>query len=672
MLIKNIFQNKYYNIISLFLLTCIFSFEVYWIANFNDWRIFKYAIVFLGLAAGIITLCMLLKFKISKCNIALLILWCLFLPLFYFLIKYRNSETFISGENLRIFNLLLLDVIIFYPLLLFCSRDINFSEICNKKTMFCITAAFFVFLFFYNPVNYYLSSPSDINKTITGFVLFAVFISLSCTALFYICFLITGKKAIFARIMFFIFLISLVYSLCFKLNTGLLDSMHFHNETAILKMPVLLYLADSAIIAILWILSGYLLKKKENIVQFISAVFLCSSFLLASYKIIKNIDSIPLVIKDENTTATMLPETAYKNHIFSKTGKNIVFILADMYNGNYFGRLLDDDKKYNDLYSGFTYFPDSLSISSFTVASLPALLGGEEYIPVKLNGNGKTGKQEIGEAASKFFNDIKNSGYEVTVTQPGIFFTDEDTHGASIEYQNNYLRYWQNKNNYNYKKADNTSILFMLSIFNSSPMHWKYIIYDKSGWIILRKSILLDQIRSKAIEALAYIDLLPEVSSTKDTKNHFFYIHNDLPHNPYGIDSDGNVVREKFPVNNDIASSSSAESAFLSAKKFTDVIGNWILWMKDNNVYDNTAIIIFSDHGNNFNDNDIESNFQIRGITRAQTLLLVKGFKERGKVKIDKTEISSADLISILKTETGISFSGAKDLKFEKNRTTLN
>lgn len=456
-------------------------------------------------------------------------------------------------------------------------------------------------------------------------------------------------------------MISFIFSNMLKLNTGLLDATTFHNEQAIFSIPLLLYIADPFIITALWIFTGYLIKNKEKILKLSCLLFISIMTLTIINKIIKTDHNALIVSENKNI---QLPDSAYKNHIFSKEGKNLIFVIADMFNGNYFERLLKDDAKYSEIFSGFSYYPDCLAPSSFTTASLPAIFAGNNYIPVKLNNNKKTGAEEINETSHNFFSNIHSSNYDITITNPLFFNTDF----GNIENQKNYINYWEKKNGYeNEKDYNKLSILFMLSIFNSASFHLKYIIYDKSNWIILRKSGLLNSIKNRTIENLAYIELLPEISSIGNNKNRFIYIHNNLTHAPYGIDNDGNLIKDKF-LNNDSNSVNSSATAYYSAKKFIDIMGNWILWMKDNNVYDNTAIIFISDHGNSFNDNDIILPKHLNdvknneNISRAQVLLLVKGFARYGSVLIDPTSLSLADIPALLKAETGIDFSPESDL----------
>ena len=659
LLFKNIiFKIKSLNISNaaafIFLFFLVYSIQVFWLVNFI--RTFKYIIAIFFILSGISSLYCLLKFKISGKILRLIVLWLISLPVFFILFKFRNYNPFISNDNIKLLTVFLLNLIIFYAF--YITKPLNSNLIAiNNKMMIIISFTGFFFLFFYQPFYYYMSSSSDMGISLASFlpILVSVFAMPFGVLILLFYFLPLRYKHFLAHLILFMLVASFIFSNVLKVNTGLLDAVTFYNEQAIFEMPLLFYLIDPFIITGLWVLSGYLIKNKEKILIFSCLIFIFVMFFSITTKLIKTDFNTLFASQNKNTE---LLTSSYKNHIFSQEGKNIVFIIADMFNGNYFGKILNEDIKYSEIFSGFSYYPDCLAPASFTAASLPAIFAGHDYTPELLNTNGKIGSAEINEASYMFFSQISNSNYNITITNPLFFHTNI----GEIEDQKNYVNYWKNKNNYeSTKDYYKFSVLFMLSVFNSAPYHFKYAIYDKSSWIILRKSALLNGIKNRTIENLAYIDLLPEISSVENKKNQFFYIHNNLTHAPYGIGHDSNPIKDVFP-DNDSNFTNSSIAAYLSAKKFIDIIGNWLLWMKDNNVYDNTAIIILSDHGNSFNDNDIKLPKQlndiknIKNVSRAQALLLVKGFKSSGNAVINPERVYLADIPAILENEAGIKF----------------
>ena len=80
--------------------------------------------------------------------------------------------------------------------------------------------------------------------------------------------------------------------------------------------------------------------------------------------------------------------------------------------------------------------------------------------------------------------------------------------------------------------------------------------------------------------------------------------------------------------------------------------------MKENKVYDNTIILIVSDHGNSFFDNDLTNNkkgsklYTNIDLSRSQALFMVKPAEKTGALEKNTSLISNADILTCM-YETG-------------------
>jgi membrane protein insertase Oxa1/YidC/SpoIIIJ len=654
-----------------FLYVLLCSLSVYWAANFP--ASFKYLIAAVLGASVIFSFFTLYLYRLSYKTLGLFLLWILSAPLLYVFYTDRKDNLFISNTNLKLFIVFLGGIIGFYPFFL-KSKKPNEAEgrtpqnlqAASKGLFLLLTVSASFYILFYQPLLFYLSSPTDINISLGKFslnlLIFFVLAVFLITSAFFV--LPSGGKKFFSRIILFILLMSLTWSTALRLNTGMLDDLSFQNVNAVSEMSFIKYFLDPFALIFLWAISPFILAEKRTVLKFSCAAFL---IILSAALLLKLAKTDKPALKPRIGGSTAVPESAYDNHIFTASGKNIIFFIADMFNGNYIGRLISGNAEYTGKLDGFTWFPDCLSVSYNTGPSLPAILAGDDFLPLKLNNNGLTGMEETERAADIFFKHIAGADYSVTVANP-VYFRPENTFGAAIEDINDYIDAWKLKNGYDSNVQFNKSgILYMLSIFNSVPYHWKYIIHDDSNWLIFRKFSVFGWMNYKAVQDLAYIDLLPDFSSVSgSSQNRFFYIHNNLPHQPFGIDKNGNPVRDSYP-DEDKSSFTSAGAAYYSAKKTIDVLIRWFNWMKANNVYDNTMIVILSDHGNTADDSGIVLPGELKNprssydISRADALLLIKGFNERSPLKIDKTPVSSSDIGSILKSETEIPFSSQTD-----------
>ncbi len=90
--------------------------------------------------------------------------------------------------------------------------------------------------------------------------------------------------------------------------------------------------------------------------------------------------------------------------------------------------------------------------------------------------------------------------------------------------------------------------------------------------------------------------------------------------------------------------------AYSVAKYNIKLLVIWLNWLRENNVYNNTKIIIASDHGES-SDKKLTERFPSipNGFGRTNALLLVKDFNDLGnELDIDNRFMSNADIPSII------------------------
>jgi hypothetical protein len=80
------------------------------------------------------------------------------------------------------------------------------------------------------------------------------------------------------------------------------------------------------------------------------------------------------------------------------------------------------------------------------------------------------------------------------------------------------------------------------------------------------------------------------------------------------------------------------------------LISRWFDYLKENNVWDNTRIIIMSDHGSDDKYNDIPANITLPGneqMQRFNNILMVKDFDADSELSVDSAFMTSADIPTI-------------------------
>lgn len=647
--------------------TAVCSLSVFWIVNFKD--TFKYCMAASLLASVAVTIIALARRDARAKAAACVFLWLPLAGLYAVFALFRKYNPYISNPNLKL-------LIVFMQTLLTCavayrssrnalerteSRRVSESDVLQFAS---VLGALIAFVFVYQPFMAYVSSPSDIGVTMGDFLattfLIAGIAYISSLAAF--AFLPARAKDRFHTIVLFLLLVSLVWSLILRMKTGMLDGLSFQFANSITDQKFWHYALDPVILTALLYAARRRLFVSRN-TAIVSALALIALVSAHSGISALRMDKDDLVQKA--SASADLPPSAKANHLFSTRGANVVFVIADMFNGNYIGRLTERYPEYRDKLDGFTWYPDCLSVSYNTATSFPGMFGGRDNLPAGLNGNGRLGIDELKDAARGFFSAVGKAGYRLTVTNP-VYFTKGETGTISCEDIYAYENYWRAKNGYPVSSSGGGKAVIpvMLSIFNSAPWHLKYAIYDDARWIVFRRSAIFTQMRNKAIRDMAYVATLPEISGTTDDKKGLFlYIHNELTHEQYGIGIDGNPIKNQYP-DPEISGFLNGSAAFLSAKKEVDLLLDWFDWMKKTGVYDDTIVVVVSDHGNSYRDNGIAADgIAVDGdmkfdVSRANTLLLVKGIEKRGSLAVDETPVSSADIASLLGQLADIDFPG--------------
>jgi hypothetical protein len=190
--------------------------------------------------------------------------------------------------------------------------------------------------------------------------------------------------------------------------------------------------------------------------------------------------------------------------------------------------------------------------------------------------------------------------------------------------------------------------LIRFSIFKSAPFIIRTFIFDGGDW--LSTSALNDDAESEqnltlsTIDEYSVLDLLPDITAFEQTGNNLWLFSNMLTHEPAFFQTPEYVPRREVTETGDGLFSKENHyhvnmAAFL-------LLGKWFAYLQANNVYNNTRIIIVSDHGRDIN---IDSLSQIKlpggqNLVSFNPLLMVKDFDATGKLITGHAFMTNADV----------------------------
>lgn len=367
------------------------------------------------------------------------------------------------------------------------------------------------------------------------------------------------------------------------------------------------YKVEGIISIVLWIavilINIFLIKKMKSKYMKIVSYIAGAIFLMLSVSLISTLlTNDKIYIKK----GTAMPTYTNINNL--STNKNFVILLADMEDSKAFAKVLKDNNK-EEIFKDFTYFPDTLAAYPFTREEIPYILSGKWY---KAETDfGTYYNNALNE--SQLFENLRNRDYDINVYEEEFYWTDS----KALELDN--------------VKIVNTQIN-KISFFKQEAKYimFKYLPYQ------LKKYSKIDTLNynnckdeNKENEKVFRFITMDSYNAldkiSLQSKNYFQFIHFEGGHYP-------------FDLNKNMESIENGE--------YDDKIGASITYMekylnriKESGQYDNTAIIILSDHGYDgyIYDNNAEG--------RQNPILYVKGFNEsHDQMQISDKRISFEDL----------------------------
>ena len=297
------------------------------------------------------------------------------------------------------------------------------------------------------------------------------------------------------------------------------------------------------------------------------------------------------------------------NYQLASKNNNFYVLLLDSIDSVEFDNIMKD-KKYEDVFNDFTYYKDTTSTYIYTRDSVPYILTG------KWNKNKEEFKNYCSNSLdnSYLLNKLREKNYNISL------FTNAIT-WESDKYKdiNNLIKYDRKINSFNYLKEQKKFILYKyLPFFLKRFSNIESLNYD-NGILLLDKELfdwnLVD----------AYSDYKNNDLKLTD-ENVFKFIHLEGGHLP-------------FDVNNKVEHVGFGEGSYdYKLESSILVIKEFLEQLKRNNVYDNSSIIIMSDHGYSL-EGDIKG--------RVNPILFIKGVDEHHDLERSDLPISYTDLESV-------------------------
>ncbi|MFA6775361.1 MAG: membrane protein insertase YidC [Sphaerochaetaceae bacterium] len=343
---------------------------------------------------------------------------------------------------------------------------------------------------------------------------------------------------------------------------------------------------------------------------------------------------------------------------FSRTGKNVLVIMLDRAISGFVPYIFQEDPALNQQLSGFTYYPNALSFGGHTMYGTPTLYGGYDYTPLTIQATKeKTLAQKQNEAITLLPKVFASNGYEVVTLNPpypdyswdfeeGPFKGMEHVTAKGI---NGRYNTWWKQTRY---AGGNTGYGQILSfnmvryaIFQASPVFLRWPLYDKGEYLnALNHKLDFNVLGEIFVNHYSTMVALPYITDFNDGKGNLNMMDNEMTHEDRLLQAPDYVPVPKPKL---LASTPFPREPLyhVDAGAFR-LLGVWFDYLKKNGVYDNTKIIIVSDHGFALEEK-MKDNFPLPNgdqLSWYRALLMVKDFGSDGPLKTDDTFMTNADV----------------------------
>ena len=474
-------------------------------------------------------------------------------------------------------------------------------------------------------------------------------------------------KVVFEKVIWIACATMVINYMFFGNDLGVLDpNLVYENGLALSNREQLINLIILVLIVAVVIFAFAKIKKRVVVL-----VFICSLALggMSAFNMVKIKGSV------EEVKTKMEANSEMASFSLSKTGKNVIVLMMDRAMGEYVPYIMNEKPELKEQFDGFTYYSNVVSFGGVTNFASPAFYGGYEYTPFELN------KRDTESLSSKQNEALKimpvlfdENGYDVTVCDPtyanyqwipdlSIYDEYPDikkyiTFGKYSDVESKLNNIESNKRNF-----------FCFSLMKTMPLVVQSTIYDDGRYNsgnISEEVVYSGQemngtskargIAQKFMDPYNVLENLTNITKiTDDEKDTFLMMSNDTTHNPILLSEPDytpsmEIDNTEYDANN--TDRFTVDGKTLKMEEETQVIhyhanmasflqiGKWLDYLKENDVYDNTKIIIAADHGRPtfqldellLDDNRKESS----DIAFFFPLLMVKDFNQKGFTTSDE------------------------------------
>ena len=393
-------------------------------------------------------------------------------------------------------------------------------------------------------------------------------------------------------------------------NLPVLDgtSISWEDYSALQTESVILCIVVLAIVVLL-----FLLLKKQLFGKACMYISACLSLMLL-------VTAITEVFGSDALEPKLKLQISTKNEFVMSGEQNFVIFILDAADSREFSYLLEQDPEYRDIFADFTYYENTVGAYSCTRYAVPYILSGKWY-------ECDTSFEEYMEDlynTSPLIEELENRNYRIGLYEPDLHAQNNDV----LRFDNIFEAEFKVKSYLGMARQELKLVAY------------RYAPYWLKKYCVLKQAAFDEQLEAgegsgeitASMENRVFLDHLNAGGITvDDTENSFKFIHLEGAHSPYVYDAEVNIIDESQGTY-----AQNMEASVTLAERYLSAL-------KKSGTYDNTAIIVMSDHG--FNRDIDNADMGDNPFMRQCGLLLIKGVGEtHDTMQISEAPVSYEDL----------------------------
>ena len=432
-------------------------------------------------------------------------------------------------------------------------------------------------------------------------------------------------KVIFDRLVWVLCGVMLVNYMFFGTDLGVISSnLQYENGMVFSGKELLLNLLIVAVVAVIMYLFACKWSRAAAMVMLTAVIALGGMSAVNVVTIKKSVDELSQIQDTQNSDIASIE--------LSKTGKNVIVLMLDRALGTQIPYIFNEKPELKEQFSGFTYYSNVLSFGLTTNIASPALFGGYEYTPVEMNKRDTESLvQKHNEALKVMPVTFLKNGFDVTVCDP-VYANYSWVSDLSIFDEYPEIKTYITEGKFSDPKQKEAVIesnhrnFFCFSIMKTMPLVVQPTIYNSgrynqavsySGTAYMSQTLesttMANGISQKFMNSYNVLCNLPYITKvTEEDTNTFLSMTNNATHEPMLLQTPDYTPTEN--VDNTQYELENADRFVLDGQKLNmdDSIqmihyhanmasliqlGKWFDYLRANDVYDNTRIILVADHG---------------------------------------------------------------------------